>query len=251
MQTGYFGNFGYYWLYPPKLTVSTWKNNFTTHFFLEISQRLCKLDILGTIGMSGHTHQKLCQLIENLNIYQEAKNQLHPSLLFWDITKILQTYYFGYFEHVWPWPPKLIVINLYQSLMFICMKQINFIPPFFFEILQRYHKLVILGTLGILGYGHQKQWYKVVENFNVYFHAKFKFIPHLFLGMLLRYCTPFMLGTLDMPDHSHKTKIVSTSKKLWCLSTYKNQLDPSVLCWDITFQRILQSDGPRAFWSIP
>ena len=33
--------------------------------------------------------------------------------------------------------------------MFICMQKINFICHIFFEILERYSKLVILGTLGI------------------------------------------------------------------------------------------------------
>ena len=32
--------------------------------------------------------------------------------------------------------------------MFICIQKINFIPSFFFEILQRYYKLVFLGTVG-------------------------------------------------------------------------------------------------------
>ena len=31
--------------------------------------------------------------------------------------------------------------------MFICMQKINFIPPFFSEILLRYYKLAILDTL--------------------------------------------------------------------------------------------------------
>ena len=39
---------------------------------------------------------------------------------------------------------------------------LNFIPHFFFC------NLVILGTLGMPGYGHQKRWYQLVENFNVH-----------------------------------------------------------------------------------
>ena len=42
---------------------------------------------------------------------------------------------------------KINGINLKDSLMFICKQKINFIPPFFFEIQQRYYKFVIMGTL--------------------------------------------------------------------------------------------------------
>ena len=49
-------------------------------------------------------------------------------------------------------PIKINDINKYDSLIFICVQKINFIPPLFFEILQRYYKLAFLGILGILGY---------------------------------------------------------------------------------------------------
>ena len=52
------------------------------------------------------------------------------------------------------------------------MEKINLIRPFFFEILQRYCKLVILGKLDMLGYDNQKQWYQSVENLDVYFLEK-------------------------------------------------------------------------------
>ena len=34
--------------------------------------------------------------------------------------------------------------------------KIDFIYPFFLKILQKYYKFGMLGTLGILGYDHQK-----------------------------------------------------------------------------------------------
>ena len=43
--------------------------------------------------------------------------------------------------------------------MFIFMQKINFIPSFFLEILQRYHKPDILGTLGIHDYDQYKRYY--------------------------------------------------------------------------------------------
>ena len=41
--------------------------------------------------------------------------------------------------------------------MFIFTQKIIFIPPLFLEMLQRYDKFVILGTLGKHGHAHQKQ----------------------------------------------------------------------------------------------
>ena len=41
--------------------------------------------------------------------------------------------------------------------MFIFMQKIIFISPLFLEMLQRYSKHVILGTLGMNGHVHQKQ----------------------------------------------------------------------------------------------
>ena len=37
------------------------------------------------------------------------------------------------------------------------MQNLNLIPPFFLEILQRYYKLAILGTLCMPAYHHQKR----------------------------------------------------------------------------------------------
>ena len=86
------------------------------------------------------------------------------------------------------------------------MQKINFIPPFFLEALQRYCKLVILGTLGMSGYGCQKRWYHFVENFDSYLHANNQIHPHLCVELLLRYCKLVILGTLDMPGHAHQRK---------------------------------------------
>ena len=53
-------------------------------------------------------------------------------------------------------------------MLLIFKQKIIFIPALFLEILQRYYKLIILGTLGKLGHVHQKQWHQTVENFYVY-----------------------------------------------------------------------------------
>ena len=51
------------------------KINCITHFFLKMLQRNSKLFILGNLGMPGH-------------IYQQIKNQLHPSLRCYRSTKL-------------------------------------------------------------------------------------------------------------------------------------------------------------------
>ena len=63
-----------------------------------------------------------------------TKNQLQTSLLSTD---------FGYLDKS---------DHAQQDSLFICMQKINLIPPFFFEILQSYYKIALLGTLGMPGY---------------------------------------------------------------------------------------------------
>ena len=85
------------------------------------------------------------------------KNQLHPSFHFWDIAKILQTFYFGYFVHAWLRPVKTILPACRKlPCLSSCIKVI-FISHFFLEILKKYCKLIILGTSTIPGCIHQKQ----------------------------------------------------------------------------------------------
>ena len=104
-------------------------------------------------------------------------------------------------------PFKFNKINLWEILMFICMRKINFVPPFFLDTLQRYWKLVILATLAMTDYG----WYQLVENFEAYRRPKDKFFPHLFLKIILIYCRLVILGTLGTSVH----------KKNWCWSKSK------------------------------
>ena len=56
--------------------------------------------------------------------------------------------------------------------MFVCMQKINFIFPLFLEVLQRICNIVILGTLDMPGYSQQKWCYQLVENLDIYIHAK-------------------------------------------------------------------------------
>ena len=64
---------------------------------------------------------------------------------------ILQPCYYGNFGHDWPCPPKLIVSTCRKIVGCLSeCRKITFIPHLFLEILRKYCKLVILGTLGML-----------------------------------------------------------------------------------------------------
>ena len=56
--------------------------------------------------------------------------------------------------------------------MFISSHKINFILHVFSEVLQRFCKHFILGTLGIPGYAQLNWSYQLVKNFEDYLNAK-------------------------------------------------------------------------------
>ena len=66
---------------------------------------------------------------------------------------------------------KMIVSIWRNFLAFICKIKLNFIV-YVYDVLQRYCKLVILGTLGFPGIAHPKWYYQLAENFLVYLQAK-------------------------------------------------------------------------------
>ena len=72
-------------------------------------------------------------------------------------------------------------------MLLIFKQKIIFIPALFLEILQRYYKLIILGTLGTFGHTHQKQWHKPVENFYVYLQTKSQLDPSIFFTGITLY----------------------------------------------------------------
>ena len=88
------------------------KSNFIPPFFLEILQRHCKLRaILRTFGMLGYGHKNvgIRKLAGNFDVYLHAKNQVYPSLLSWNLAKIMWTCFFGYSGHAWSRPPQTTV----------------------------------------------------------------------------------------------------------------------------------------------
>ena len=139
--------------------------------------------------------------------------------------------------------------------MFTCMQKIKFIAAFLLEILQKSCTTVILGTLGISGNGHQKHWYQLAGNVDVYIHVKksnlsfASFLRYCYVAKI--YCKFGILGTLDMHGYTHQ-KRVSTLTRLWCLSTSKkNNFFPNFFLDILYFlNKSLEYSWPRAFWSI-
>ena len=169
------------------------------------------------LGMPDHVHQiKKYQIKEDFDVYLHQKST-SSSLLFRDIAEI------SLFWVLWAWlalPTKIV-----DSLMLHAKNQFH---STFFQILQRFCKIVISVTLGMPGYGHQKQWNQLVEHFDAYFMQIIKFIPELYLETLLRYYKLGNLGILDINIHNHQKQTVYVHAK--------NQLDPSLLSWDITLK---------------
>ena len=131
-------------------------NEKKTHFFLKILQRNSKLVILGNLGMLGHTHpQWWCQLEKTFTVYQQAKNQFHCLGFPWDIAKVLQNCYSGYFGHAWLCTNKAIyqlVENVSVNLQ--TKNQLHY--PCSSGDISKICKLLILDTLKIPIYRNSK-----------------------------------------------------------------------------------------------
>ena len=110
----------------------------------------------------------------------------------------------GYYSH----ETECMNIKLRDCLMFISTLKINFIPPFFLEILQRCCTCYS-GYFGHVWLLPLKQWYQLAENFNIYFLPKnqiYSFPLSWNIAKMLKTCYFFQ-------------KIILTCTKLWFLST--------------------------------
>ena len=106
MQTCYFENFGHAWPCTPKMIVSTWRKlwcldagkkstlSLTYISWYILYKILLQSYYLGTLGMPCQAHSK-CRYkhVENYNVYQHGKNQLHHSFLSKNTLKIKPTFY--------------------------------------------------------------------------------------------------------------------------------------------------------------
>ena len=164
MPTCYFGNFENAWTSPSKIIVP-------------ICRKLSCLPECKKSTSSITCFLRYCKEIANL--------------LFWVIWASLATHLKWYYE-------------LKKPLMFICGQKINFILHVFLKILQRYCKLVILGTLGIPGTHTQIVTNQFVEKFRLFGGKKSTSSPHVFLEILQRCnCKLVILGTLGIPGYAH------------------------------------------------
>ena len=109
----------------------------------------------------------------NLWRYLQAKNQLHPSCLPWDIAKILSACCFGYFGYAWLCTPK-VALSTYRNPLCLSADRKSTSSPIIFWRYWKICKFLILGTLSMAAYTHPKWYYQLVEDFNL--HAKNK--PH-------------------------------------------------------------------------
>ena len=114
---------------------------------------------MSTLGMSGHTLQKgsivsIYQFIENCDVHLRNKStSFLPSFLRYckDNYKLAILTTLACLAMT----SKNDTTTLCKTLMFVIMQKNIFIPHLFFEILKRYCRLTILGTLGTPGHPHQ------------------------------------------------------------------------------------------------
>ena len=106
------------------------------------------------------------QLVGNFDVYLHAKKSTSYLTSFSDIVETLQIYYFGNLGNVWRSPSKIIVsICRKLSRLSVCKKSTSSFMGFF-DKLQRYCKLVILGILVenlCLSTGKQSRFLKIFQ----------------------------------------------------------------------------------------
>ena len=143
------------------------KINFFFYFFLEMLQTFCKLVILSTSGETGHTHQYWYYQLSERFVYLHAKNQLHVSLLSWDITKYCKELLFWVLWACLIMATKSDGICFKESLMLLFKQKIKFMSYLFLaKILQ----LCYFGYFKHPWPPTPNQQYLLVENFDVYLH---------------------------------------------------------------------------------
>ena len=126
-----------------------------------------------------------------------------------------------------------------NPLTFICRQKIKFILYVFLEILQRYCKLIVLGTLGMPGYKKPQWYYQLVANVRVYLLSKNQLLPPCFSGNIAKICKLLILRTLGMPGCTHPKVYDQLVEDFHAYLHAKNKFYNSLLSWDITFKRIL------------
>ena len=127
------------------------KINFITHFFLTILQKTANLLCLTWSCLATHTQNDSTNLKKPLMFICKKKNQLHSLSFPWDIAKILQTCYFGYFDDAWLHTPK-VLLSTCKELSRLSTSKKSSSSHVFLEILQGYTNLfwVLLACLPMI-----------------------------------------------------------------------------------------------------
>ena len=124
------------------------------HTFSNILQKFNKLPFLGTLDMSGYFHQKLIiQLLEVLILMNFKMNSIHnfflgyckdiANLLHWVLWECLiipitipSTFSGSSYHIVENFDTQSVEINCWETLIFICIKKVNFISNVFRDIVK-------------------------------------------------------------------------------------------------------------------
>ena len=108
---------------------------------------------LGNSGIPGQTHQKQKK-------YQLAENFVFSSCWKWNLPLIS---FWSYFRHPWTRSSNITVSTCRKRCCLFA--SISTSPFTFLDILQKFSKLTILGTLAMTGLAHQNWWHQLVEKF--------------------------------------------------------------------------------------
>lgn len=106
-------------------------------------------------------------------------------------------FYFECFRDDWPYPSNIKGSVCRKNWCLSALK-INSIPHFIHEKLQRFCKLLILGSLNLSHHAHQQK---------KHLH------PSFFIEALQRYCKLLILSTLSIPDCVHQKRWYKATEK--------------------------------------
>ena len=166
MQTCYFGNFGNAWPSPSKMIVSicrkfpcSYRCNKSTSsltFFLRYCKEIENL-LFWVIWACLATPKMIVSIWRNLWCLSARKKtkKLHSFHFPWDIAKILQNCYSGYFEQACLHKPKIMLAPC-RKLSYLFTGKRATTSPCFSRNIAKICKLTILSTLGMPGCAHPK-----------------------------------------------------------------------------------------------
>ena len=124
-------------------------------------------------------------------------------------------------------------------------QKINFVTHFFLKILQRNSKLVILGNLGMPGHTHLKYSINLRKHLTSIFRQRINFILHNFLELF--FIAKILKTRFGYFGHdcTHSKVILSTYRKLTCLSAANKSTLSPMLFWRLVVSSKNQNQNSR------